>query len=77
MTTLFSTTRFQLGKLNARVHLPAASKIAVRVAYVFAQWDERRRTRYDLSTLDDHMLNDIGITRRGAHGECKKPFWRP
>lgn len=36
----------------------------------------RRRQRQDLSELDDHLLEDIGVTRDAATRECAKPFWR-
>ena len=43
---------------------------------VLHDWRERRRSRRELETLDDHMLRDIGITRYDAMIETHKPFWR-
>ena len=46
------------------------------VLRLMGRWCERRRQRRDLSDLDDRLLDDIGITRRQADEECRKPFWR-
>jgi uncharacterized protein YjiS (DUF1127 family) len=35
----------------------------------------RQRSRACLRALDDHMLNDIGLTRDQATVESAKPFW--
>nr|WP_255552327.1 DUF1127 domain-containing protein [Maritimibacter dapengensis] len=34
-----------------------------------------RRERRALAKLDDHLLDDIGLTRRAAWSEAKRPFW--
>jgi uncharacterized protein YjiS (DUF1127 family) len=39
-------------------------------------WLRRASSRRQLLELDDHMLGDIGLTRRAAHEEACKPFWR-
>jgi uncharacterized protein YjiS (DUF1127 family) len=36
----------------------------------------RRHQREALRELDDHLLCDIGKTRREAAAEAAKPFWR-
>jgi uncharacterized protein YjiS (DUF1127 family) len=36
------------------------------------RWCQRR----DLRELDDHLLRDIGITRKQAQHETGKPFWK-
>ncbi len=36
----------------------------------------RRKGRHDLSRLDDHLLEDIGLTRAMAQSEASKQFWR-
>lgn len=43
---------------------------------VLATWSARRRHRGTLRALDDHLLDDIGITRSRAMHEAEKPFWR-
>ena len=57
---------------NARrpIHPFAAAWVLV------ASWIGRARQRNALATLDDRMLQDIGITRYDAARECGKPFWR-
>ena len=37
----------------------------------------RRRSRVELSGLDDYLLRDIGMTRAEAEFEANKPFWLP
>ena len=44
------------------------------IARLFA-WDGLRRQRKALSELDDHMLNDIGVTRDEARTEAQRPVW--
>ena len=41
------------------------------VAAMFGAW----RSRHALDQLDDHMLQDIGLTRREASAEVKRPIW--
>ena len=36
---------------------------------------ERSRQRQALRHLDDHLLKDIGVSRRAADDEADKPFW--
>ncbi len=43
---------------------------------IIQTWIERSRTRNALANLDDHFLNDVGITRAQATEEIAKPFWR-
>jgi uncharacterized protein YjiS (DUF1127 family) len=40
-------------------------------------WLSRRRGRQELSSLDDRMLNDVGISREDALWKAGKPFWKP
>ena len=40
-----------------------------------ALWRQRRRTRQQLSTLDDRALADVGLTRAEQRIECSRPFW--
>jgi uncharacterized protein YjiS (DUF1127 family) len=39
-------------------------------------WQVRARGRRQLTTFDDHLLRDIGVTRLQAEAEADKPFWR-
>ena len=43
---------------------------------VLLRWDERARARAVLAGLDDARLSDLGVTRRAAQIEARKPFWR-
>jgi uncharacterized protein YjiS (DUF1127 family) len=65
----------------ARIALPTSSHIAARNALrslldTVSAWRARARQRHALSTLDDHMLRDIGLTRVDVEREGRKPFWR-
>lgn len=73
MAQLNSSTA--LSYLQRRPLTPAAT-IAVYAAVVFVIWADRRRSRKDLKTLDDHLLNDIGLTREEARKEAERPFWQ-
>jgi len=39
-------------------------------------WIGRRQGRQDLSSLDDRLLEDVGISREQAAWKAGKPFWR-
>ena len=41
-----------------------------------AVWTHRHRSRQVLARLENHELDDIGMTRRQARLEAAKPFWR-
>ena len=34
-----------------------------------------RRQRRDLPSLEDHLLDDIGLTQSQADAEAKRPVW--
>ncbi len=40
-----------------------------------AQWGSRAVSRDDLMTLDDHELQDIGLTRASFGNERNGPLW--
>ena len=46
------------------------------VTLLVLRWETLRRTRKDLSRLDQHMLRDIGMDQINAQTEAAKPFWR-
>ena len=56
--------------------LTPISSVVLRIAVVLMQWEEKRRTRNALSRLDDHLLEDIGVTPHEARKETQLPFWR-
>ena len=39
-------------------------------------WQARAEMRSHLSTLEDHLLRDVGLTREEAVAEAAKPFWQ-
>jgi len=43
-----------------------------------SHWSERSRLRAALRDLaeDQHLLDDLGLTRQEAIDEATKPFWR-
>lgn len=38
-------------------------------------WYDRARQRRQLKNLDEHMLDDIGVTCTQAEAEARKPGW--
>jgi uncharacterized protein YjiS (DUF1127 family) len=46
------------------------------VMAALGEWQRRRRSRAQLATLDERMLQDIGLSRADAWFEINKPFWR-
>ena len=64
-----------LSYLQNRPLTPAAT-FALYVAVVLVSWAERRRSRLALKELDDHLLDDIGVTRAQATQEAERPFWQ-
>ncbi|GAB4237784.1 MAG: hypothetical protein Tsb0032_42340 [Kiloniellaceae bacterium] len=40
------------------------------------RWQQRLRDRDALQRLPDYILRDIGLDRREAEEEMRKPFWR-
>ncbi|MEL7252565.1 MAG: DUF1127 domain-containing protein [Pseudomonadota bacterium] len=60
--------------LQTRPLTPIASTL-LQLVVLCVLWSERRRTRLALSRLDDHQLDDIGVTRPEADREARQPFW--
>jgi uncharacterized protein YjiS (DUF1127 family) len=46
------------------------------VRSILIQWRDRVRSRYELMSLGDRELWDVGLTRVDADNEASKPFWR-
>ena len=61
--------------LTKSPRLPVLAALAIAFAHAVTIWETRRRTRMHLKELDDHLLNDIGLTRDEARKEAKRPFW--
>ena len=43
---------------------------------ILLDWQRRHASRLELDSLDDRMLEDIGLCRFDAEREAAKPFWR-
>jgi uncharacterized protein YjiS (DUF1127 family) len=74
-------SRYNLGEPLSLSYRGANRKpgFAVRIGAlldIVAKWQERRRQRLTLATLDDHMLRDIGISNSDVEAEVTRPFWR-
>lgn len=54
-----------------RLHTGNRFGLLSRVLSAQALWRQRR----SLATLDDHILNDIGLTRGQAFAESIRPVW--
>ncbi|HBM58287.1 DUF1127 domain-containing protein [Salipiger marinus] len=65
-----------LAYLDAQRPLPPVAALTLRLAVVFAQWSQRRRTRQALKQLDDHLLRDLGLERHVAQAEARRMFWQ-
>lgn len=63
-------------KASAAGFAHQATELVNRVFDIPYVWLERRRERYHLATLDDHLLRDIGLDRAEAERISAKPFWR-
>ncbi|MFM2354886.1 MAG: hypothetical protein RLZZ528_622 [Pseudomonadota bacterium] len=42
---------------------------------IVSNWSVRRSQRHALARLDDHLLQDIGLTTVQARDEALKHFW--
>ncbi|KUJ81806.1 DUF1127 domain-containing protein [Ruegeria profundi] len=62
--------------LNDSPRLPLIAALAVRFAAIVTRWERQRRTRINLSKLDDRLLKDVGLTRHEARKEYTRPFWQ-
>jgi uncharacterized protein YjiS (DUF1127 family) len=47
-----------------------------RVVDTLFAWQQRRADRLRLQSMDDYMLQDIGLSRADIEVEASKPFWR-
>lgn len=56
--------------------MPPLSGVLLAFTLLIFRWETLRRTRKDLSRLDEHMLRDIGMDPALAQSETAKPFWR-
>ncbi len=50
---------------------------AAKVTRQTRLWLRRSNERHLLARMNDHMLNDIGLTRADVKTEVAKYFWQP
>lgn len=51
-------------------------RIATGVQAQLGLWQERITYRQTLRDMNEHLLEDVGLTRDIALREAQKPFWR-
>jgi uncharacterized protein YjiS (DUF1127 family) len=79
MTTLTMTVGHQAYATPDTMRGVPQARLPTRLqAYVkvISRLIDRQRQRRVLLDLDDHLLDDIGVSRREAIAESRKPFWR-
>jgi uncharacterized protein YjiS (DUF1127 family) len=50
--------------------------LVLRLVDRLLDWQDRERQRRHLSSLDDHILADVGLSHGDVEEEVRKPFWR-
>lgn len=58
------------------IRLPVAKAMATSHGSLIGGWFARYKSRQALRALDDHLLDDIGLSREQAEQEAAKPFWK-
>ena len=48
----------------------------IKAMTTLQRWMDRHSERKQLAQLDDHILQDLGLTRGQAITEASKPFWK-
>ena len=64
------------GNDGLRRALAGLDRAAAAVVATSHLWSERAAQRRLLATLDDRLLEDIGVDRAAAARESRKPFWQ-
>lgn len=59
-----------------RAQITSSAGTVAHLVERFYAWRERSRSRRDLMRLNEHQLQDIGLSRVDAEAEWQKPFWR-
>jgi uncharacterized protein YjiS (DUF1127 family) len=73
-TTCISTETIIPASNSAFVH-QGAERFVAWIEAISGMFN-RRRQRQALLELDDHLLDDIGLTREQAEQEARKPLWK-
>lgn len=54
----------------------SAPRKSNRFVALLLTWNARYRMRRNLAEMPDHILADIGLSRKEALAEANKPFWQ-
>ncbi|MFE0756035.1 DUF1127 domain-containing protein [Inquilinus sp. NPDC058860] len=63
-------------QLTASRDAIASRGLVLRLVDRLLDWQDRERQRRHLSSLDDHVLADVGLSHSDVEAEIRKPFWR-
>ncbi|MEM5582129.1 MULTISPECIES: DUF1127 domain-containing protein [unclassified Roseibium] len=55
--------------------LQSVGSVLIKLQKQLRLWRRRHRTRLHLLELNDHQLQDLGLTRAAARAEAMRPFW--
>jgi uncharacterized protein YjiS (DUF1127 family) len=69
-------TTVQSTVIVPRGNVGSVSGALIRISDTLHLWYERAASRRKLSTLNTHLLRDIGLTEADVWEEVRKPFWR-
>lgn len=58
------------------LNLPSPLEALLRFYRLTGIWTRRSQERLHLKELDDHLLQDLGLSREQVEREISKPFWR-
>ena len=63
---------------KSRTHVTGAVlRLTNEGARSLSRWVARRHQLRALADLDEHLLRDIGLTRKAAERACSQSFWVP
>jgi uncharacterized protein YjiS (DUF1127 family) len=62
--------------LCSRATIPLTSGVALKVAHLVLIWNDRAKARTMLRNMEQHRLEDLGLTMDQVYLEARKPFWR-
>lgn len=61
---------------DVKVRAYRAARRRRRLQAIIVRWWQRLRSRYELMSLTETELRDIGLSRGEAEFESSKPFWQ-
>jgi uncharacterized protein YjiS (DUF1127 family) len=65
-----------LGPARVATQTPGRDTTLRRLIRLLRRWRERAHSRRELGELDDHILQDIGLSRDTLLREPTRPFWQ-